>query len=147
MNQVVLIGRITKNIELKYTQNNKAITRFSIAVNRNFKNANGDYEADFINCMAFGNKAEILSKYCKKGDKIGINGRIQTGSYDDKNGNKVYTTEIVVDELEFCSTGTKNEQNETTKEEVKKEEVDPFAEFGNSIETEQTSIDLDDFLD
>lgn len=96
MNNVQLIGRTTKEIEIRYTNNNKAVARFTLAVNRRSK----DDGADFINCMAWEKIAELLEKYVKKGDRIAIRGRIQTGSYE-KDGKKVYTTDIVVDELEF----------------------------------------------
>ena len=97
MNKVSLIGRVTKDIELRYTQSQKAVTRFTLAVNRRGNNK----ESDFISCIAWEKPAEVLSKYVKKGHRVGITGHIQTGSYDDKDGKKVYTTDIVVEELEF----------------------------------------------
>ena len=103
MNKVELVGRLTRDPEVRYTQgeNASAIARFSIAVNRRFKNADGNYEADFINCVAFSKAAEFIEKYFKKGMAIGITGRIQTGSYTNKDGVKVYTTDVVVEESEF----------------------------------------------
>ena len=96
MNKAQLIGRVTKDIELRQTQSGLSVTKFTIAVNRRKK----DDGADFINCTAWSKTAEIMEKYVHKGDKIGIVGRIQTGSYE-KDGHKVYTTEVVVEELEF----------------------------------------------
>ena len=98
MNNVNLIGRITKDLELKYSQAAEpmAILKFTLAVNRMKKD-----EADFINCLAFGKTAENISKFFGKGKLIGLNGHIQTGSYDNKEGNKVYTTEVVVDKFDF----------------------------------------------
>jgi len=103
MNKVELVGRLTRDPEVRYTQgeNASAIARFSVAVNRRFKNSEGNYDADFINCVAFGKSAEFIEKYFKKGMAIGISGRIQTGNYTNKDGVKVYTTDVVVEEAEF----------------------------------------------
>jgi single-strand DNA-binding protein len=103
MNKVILIGRLTNDPEVKYTQgeNAMAIARYSLAVDRKFKKE-GEQTADFIRCVAFGRNGEFAEKYLKKGTKIAVEGRIQTGSYDGKDGNKVYTTDIVVEAHEFC---------------------------------------------
>lgn len=103
MNKVELVGRLTRDPEVRYTQgeNASAIARFSVAVSRRFKNNEGNYDADFINCVAFGKSAEFIEKYFKKGMAIGISGRIQTGSYTNKDGVKVYTTDVVIEEAEF----------------------------------------------
>lgn len=103
MNKVELVGRLTRDPEVRYTngENASAIARFSVAVNRRFKNNEGNYDADFINCVAFGKSAEFIEKYFKKGMAIGISGRIQTGNYTNKDGVKVYTTDVVVEEAEF----------------------------------------------
>ena len=103
MNKVELVGRLTRDPEVRYIQgeNASAIARFSVAVNRRFKNNEGNYEADFINCVAFGKSGEFIEKYFKKGMAIGISGRIQTGNYTNKDGVKVYTTDVVVEEQEF----------------------------------------------
>ena len=103
MNKVQLVGRLTRNPEIRYSQgeNATATARFSVAVNRRFKNSEGNYDADFINCVAFGKSAEFVEKYFKKGMAIGLTGRIQTGSYTNKDGQKVYTTDVVVEETEF----------------------------------------------
>lgn len=99
MNKVTLIGRMVKDVEVRYSQgeNSTAIARFTVACDRRGK----DKEADFINCLAFGKSAEFIGKYFSKGNRIGINGRIQTGSYTNKDGQKVYTTDVVVEEAEF----------------------------------------------
>lgn len=109
MNKVVLMGRLTKDPEIRYStgENATAIARFTVAVNRKFKNAEGNYEADFINCVAFGKSAEFIEKYFAKGSMIALSGRIQTGSYTNKDGVKVYTTDVVVEDTEFA--GGKNE--------------------------------------
>src|SRR5574344_3138647 len=109
MNKVQLVGRLTKDPEIRYSQgeNATATARFSLAVNRRFKNAEGNYDADFINCVAFGKTAEFVEKYFKKGMAIGVTGRIQTGSYTNKEGQKVYTTDVVVEETEFVESKNK----------------------------------------
>lgn len=101
MNQTVLTGRITKDLELKYTGSGVAVLSFSIAVERNFKNQQGERETDFINVVAWRDTAENISKYFKKGDGIGIIGRIQTRNYENNQGQRVYVTEVVADSFDF----------------------------------------------
>ena len=103
MNKVMLLGRITRDPEIRYSngENANANCRFSVAVNRKFKNAEGQYDADFINCVAFGKTAEFVGKFFKKGDPICLDGNIRTGSYTNKEGVKVYTTDVFVDSAEF----------------------------------------------
>lgn len=113
MNHVVLIGRLTKDVEL--SSGTTEVARTSIAVQRKFKNADGNYDADFINLVAFGKTAEFISKYFKKGDPIVVEGRIQTGSYTNKDGQKVYTTDIVVESTEFAIGAKSSGSGETPK--------------------------------
>ena len=103
MNKVILMGRLTRDPEVRYTQGNEplAVARYSLAVNRRFKRQS-EPDADFINCVAFGNTGEFAEKYFRKGTKIAVTGRIQTGSYTNKEGVKVYTTEVVVEDQEFA---------------------------------------------
>ena len=142
MNNVCLTGRITKNIELKYNQNNVAITSFTLAVTRKFKNQNGEYESDFINCIAYKSTAELLNKYVKKGDLLGIEGRIQTRNYEDKDGKRVYVTEVIVDSIDFLQSRKDESKQETTKTENTKQKLsdDVFSEFGSSIEITDNDI-------
>ena len=100
MNKVILVGRLTREIELK-TAGESSVVKNSLAVDRRFKNKNGEIETDFINITAFGKTAEFIEKYCKKGTKLVIEGRIQTGSYE-KEGQKVYTTDVIVENVEFA---------------------------------------------
>lgn len=104
MNKVILMGRITRDAEIRYTQGEKstAIARFSLAVDRRFKRDNDEQNADFISCIAFGKIAEFLEKFGRKGTKFVVEGRIQTGSYSNKDGQKVYTTDVVVENIEFA---------------------------------------------
>lgn len=107
MNKVILIGRLTKDTECRYS-NDLAIARYTLAVDRRFKK-DGEATADFINCLAFGKAGEFAEKYLKKGTKVAVVGRIQTGSYE-KDGKKVYTTEVVAEEQEFAESKGKSEQ-------------------------------------
>lgn len=100
MNSVQLVGRFTGDPDVRYTDGGLSIARFRLAVDRRYKKE-GEQTADFINCVAFGKTAEFIEKYFQKGMRIGINGRIQTGSYTNNDGNKVYTTDIVVENCEF----------------------------------------------
>lgn len=100
MNKALLIGRFTRDPEVRYTDGGTTIARFTLAVDRRFKQEGGQ-QADFISCISFGKTAEFIEKYFKQGMKIGLEGRIQTGSYTNKDGVKVYTTDIVAENVEF----------------------------------------------
>lgn len=112
MNKVVLIGRCTRDPEVRYLQgeNATAVARYTLAVDRAFKR-DGEQSADFINCVAFGKRGEFAEKYLRKGTKIAVVGRIQTGSYTNKDGQKVYTTDVIVDEHEFVESKAASQQN------------------------------------
>jgi single-strand DNA-binding protein len=102
INRVILVGRLTKDPELRYTTGNISVAKFTLAVNRTFTSgANGEKEADFIQCVVWRKQAENLARFVKKGSLIGVEGRIQTGSYDDKDGIRKYTTEVVCDSVQF----------------------------------------------
>jgi len=101
INRCVLVGRLTRDPELRYTSGNIAYTRFTIAVNRTFSGPSGEREADFIQCVTWRRQAENVARFVKKGSLVGVEGRIQTGSYDDKDGKRVYTTDIVCDSVQF----------------------------------------------
>lgn len=104
MNKVILIGRLTRDPEVRYSQGEQAtaIARYTLAVDRRFKRDGDQQTADFITCVAFGRQGEFVEKYLRKGTKMVVTGRIQTGSYTNKDGQKVYTTEVVVEEQEFA---------------------------------------------
>lgn len=101
INNVVLVGRMAGDAELRYTPNNQAVATFRLAVNRPFKNQNGEREADFINCVIWRQQAENLANWAKKGDLIGITGRIQTRSYENQQGQRVYVTEVVAETFQL----------------------------------------------
>lgn len=137
MNSVELIGRLTKKPELAYNQNGNSYCRLTLAINRP-KKEDGTQDADFISCVAWKNTADTICKYLNKGSLVGLEGRIQTGSYDREDGTKVYTTDVLVSRIHFLeSKGEKRPEPEEPTE----IERDPFADFG-----EQVTID-DNFLD
>lgn len=115
MNKVILMGRLTRDPDIRYSQgeNATAVARYALAVNRSFKRE-GEPDADFINCVAFGRAAEFAEKYFKKGSRILISGRIQTGSYTDRDGRKVYTTDVIVETQEFTESKQQEKQEETS---------------------------------
>lgn len=115
MNKVVLVGRIVRDPEVRYSQgeNPTAVARYTIAVDRRFKR-DGEPTADFINCVTFGKSAEFVEKYFRKGLRISISGRITTNSYTNKDGIKVYTTEVTVEDQEFAESKAESEANKTS---------------------------------
>lgn len=118
MNNVTLMGRLTRDPELQYSNNGTAFSKFSIAVPRDFKRD----ETDFINCLAFGKIAETIAEYLKKGKRIALQGRIQTGSYNNKEGQRVNTFEVVVDKFEFVDSAKSEENNKNVRSNVRSKE-------------------------
>lgn len=112
MNRVILSGRLTREPEIRYSQgtNPMAVAKFTLAVDRKYKR-DGEPTADFINCVSFGKTAEVIEKHVTKGTKIIVEGRWQTGSYTNKDGNKVYTNDCAVESIEFCESKSQQEQN------------------------------------
>lgn len=110
MNRVILIGRLTKDVEVRYTTTQKVVATFSLAVNREFKNPQGEYDADFFNIVMWGKPAELAGNTLKKGNKIAIDGRIQNRSYDAKDGTKRYITEIIANGFEYLEKRSTQEQ-------------------------------------
>lgn len=113
MNKVELIARMVRTPELQTTASGIDYCNFTVAVNRRFKNAEGNYEADFINCVAWRNQADFICKYFNKGDMVGLVGSIQTRTYDKDDGTKAYVTEVVVEEVHFCGSKTSNSSEAT----------------------------------
>lgn len=124
MNKAILIGRLTKDPEKRTTQQGTSVASFSIACQKRVKNAQGTYDADFIDCVAWRATADFISKYFKKGDRIGVMGSIQTRSYEDKDGNKRYATEVNVEEAEFVE--SKAQKAAPTAEDIFGNELDDF---------------------
>lgn len=141
MNKVFLIGRLTRDPELRYTGNNTAVASFSLAVNRNFTNQAGEREADFINIVVWRKQAENVKNYLSQGSQVAIDGRIQTRSYDDSEGNKRYVTEVVADNVEFLGTKASNSSSSSSSP-----EPTPY-DFGKEKETKTTNVDSNPFAD
>ena len=151
MNRVELIGRLTRDPELRYTSNNIATTRFSLAVNRPFQGQNGEQGTDFINIVVWRKQAENVKKYCTKGSLVAVEGRIQTGSYE-KDGQRIFTTDVVADSVQFLESKSQSQSrldnqsdvtpsdfvNSDIKESDTSDEV--FANFGDSIEISDDDI-------
>lgn len=158
MNKVFLVGRLARDPELRYSASNMATMRCAIAVDRQFQREGEERQADFINIVAFGNRAETMKKYLAKGSQIAIDGRIQTGSYDGADGKKVYTTDVIIENFQFLdSRGSRNTdsantdfnsgyESQTTSDFSKEEsasepsESDPFADFGAKIEVADSEL-------
>ena len=149
MNKVFLVGRLTRDPELRYTSSNLATMRTAIAVDRQYVRDGEERGADFINIVSFGNRAETMSKYLTKGSQIAIDGRIQTGSYDGADGKKVYTTDVIVENFQFLD--SKGSRSIDTTEDVLPTEnefstdatsdsSDPFADFGAKIEVSDSEL-------
>ena len=153
MNKVILIGRLTRDPELRYTSSNIATASFSLAVDRNFTNQNGKREADFINIVVWRKQAENCKNYLTKGSQVAIDGRIQTRSYDGQDGQKRYVTEVVADNVQFLGTRANNNMDTNSQPAFNDNATpydfastkapaqnttdvsnDPFADFGSSIE-------------
>ena len=113
MNKVILMGRLTRDPDIRHSagENSTAVARYTLAVDRRFNKRDGEATADFISCVAFGRSAEFAKKYFRQGLKVVITGRIQTGSYTNRDGNKVYTTDVLVEEIEFGESKNSNQQS------------------------------------
>jgi single-strand DNA-binding protein len=144
LNRVVLAGRLTKDPDLRYTPNGVAVANFTLAVNRPFSNQSGEREADFINCVVWRKPAENLANYMSKGSLVGVDGRIQTRSYDGDDNKRVYVTEIVADSVQFLeskggSGGQSNNSNyssggQTNSQNNNQNDRDPFKDKGEPID-------------
>lgn len=141
LNNVSLVGRLTKDVELRYTPSNVAVATFTLAVNRTFKNENGEREADFINCVMWRQQAENLANWAKKGALIGITGRIQTRSYDNQQGQRVYVTEVVAEQFQLLE--SRNSQGQSQNQTRPTQQQAP--DFSRSATTNPLDIS-DDML-
>ncbi len=142
MNKVFLIGRLTRDPELRYTGSNVAVATFSLAVNRPFTNQAGEREADFINIVVWRKQAENIKNYLSQGSQIAVDGRIQTRSYDGEDGKKRYVTEVVADNVQFLD--SKNKADLTTNN--AKDNPTPY-DFANEAPTKTTDVSTDPFAD
>ena len=145
MNRVDLVGRLTRDPELRHTSSGRAVCQLNLAINRTFTNQNGEREADFINVVVWDKQAENVSKYVTKGRLVSVEGRLQSRSYDDKDGKKVYVTEVVANSVQFLSTGSSNNGSNNN---YSQPEANPF-DFGSepapSRNVETVSVEKDPF--
>ena len=142
INNVTLVGRLTKDADLRYTSDGTATATFSLAVNRPFKSANGEREADFINCVIWRKNAENFANFTRKGSLVGITGRIQTRNYENKEGQRVYVTEVVAEKftlLESKKDGASNGQTGQSSARGNHQSRDPFAN-GESIDIQDEDL-------
>lgn len=134
LNRTVLVGRLTRDPDLRYTPNGVAVANFTVAVNRPFSNQEGKQEADFINCVVWRKQAENLANYMSKGSQIGVDGRLQSRTYDDKDGKTVFVTEVVADSVQFLepkSNGSK--QSNTAPAEQPQNDTNPFGDSAEPV--------------
>ncbi len=145
INNVVLVGRIVKELDLKYTQSGKAVARFNLAVNRDFKDANGDSQADFPSCQVWGKTAEVMADNLRKGSLIDVTGRIQTGSYE-KDGQRIYTTDVVVEKFHFLEAKNDNANRSSgqSNNRAKQQGFDEFNQSAYPFSSTGESIDIGD---
>lgn len=144
MNKVILMGRLTRDPEVRYSQggeNSLAIARYTLAVDRRFKRNGDEQTADFIGCVAFGRNAEFAEKYFRQGLKVVVTGRIQTGSYTNKDGVKVYTTEVIVEEQEFAESRAEAEANRASFQRQSAPSPAPSADAGDGFMNIPDGID------
>ena len=137
MNKAILIGRLTRDPEVRYSQNdsNMAIARFSLAVDRRFKKQGDEVTADFFNCTAFGKQGEFVEKYLKKGTKVVVTGRIQNDNYTNKDGQKVYSVQIMVEELEFAESKSNSQSREGDSQQMGEPDADGFMNIPDGIDS------------
>lgn len=131
INRVVLVGRLTKDPEMRVSQNNIAVTTFTLAVNRPFTSKNGNNEADFISCITFRKQAENVSQYLSKGSLAGIDGRLQTRNYENKEGQRVYVTEVVCESVQFIEPKKNNQNNNNQGNHNKNQQSKPVTASDN----------------
>lgn len=141
MNKICIVGRLTANAELKYTGSKTPYTRFTIAATRNYKDENGEYGADFISCVAWREKAKLICEKFEKGTQIGIDGRLQTGTYEKGDGTKGYLTDVVVENITFLEKkkGDSRPAPEETYTKVE-DNTDPFENFGNEVSMDDNDL-------
>ena len=140
INQTTLVGRLTNDVNLRYTPSNVAVATFTLAVNRTFKNENGEREADFINCVMWRQQAENLANWAKKGALIGVTGRIQTRSYDNQQGQRVYVTEVVAETFQLLE--SRNSQGQSQGQQRQAQQQAP--DFSRSATTNPLDITEED---
>ena len=143
LNRVVLVGRLTRDPELRYTPNGVAVANFTIAVNRPFTNQEGNRDADFINCVVWRKPAENLANYMKKGNMVGVDGRLQSRTYEDQDGKTVFVVEVVADSVQFLESRKDNNQSQQQNQQSQQATTntdEPFANEGQPIDVSDDDL-------
>ncbi|EGQ1672951.1 single-stranded DNA-binding protein [Staphylococcus pseudintermedius] len=132
INRVVLVGRLTKDPEFRTTQSGVEVATFTLAVNRNYKNKNGEQQADFINCIVFRKQAENVNNYLNKGNLAGVDGRLQSRSYENQEGRRVYVTEVICDSVQFLESKSNGQSNSQAKQQQRQDNPFDNSDFDDS---------------
>lgn len=140
MNRTILIGRLTKDPDLRYSPQGTAMCNFTLAVNRNFKNQQGEYEADFINVVTFRKQAENVAQYLKKGSLAGVDGRLQSRSYENNQGQRVFVTEVVADSVQFLEPKSGKNKPKNEREAAQNSYKDPFKNDGQIMDVSDQEL-------
>lgn len=147
INRVVLVGRLTRDPDLRYTPSGIAVANFTVACNRPFKNEQGESEADFINCVTWRKQAENLAHYMKKGSMIGVDGRIQTRTYDNSEGKRVWVTEVLAESIQFLEYKKDSESDRVTVRQEQQQKSETEKKYENDFEIEQIEAEPVDISD
>ncbi|HAR6276288.1 single-stranded DNA-binding protein [Staphylococcus pseudintermedius] len=140
LNRVVLVGRLTKDPEFRTTQSGVEVATFTLAVNRNYKNKNGEQQADFINCIVFRKQAENVNNYLNKGNLAGVDGRLQSRSYENQEGRRIFVTEVICDNVQFLESKNNNQSNNQQQRGQAPAQDNPFTNANNPIDIEDEDL-------
>ena len=140
INRVVLVGRLTKDPEFRTTQSGVEVATFTLAVNRNYKNKNGEQQADFINCIVFRKQAENVNNYLNKGNLAGVDGRLQSRSYENQEGRRIFVTEVICDSVQFLESKNNNQSNNQQQRGQAPAQDNPFTNANNPIDIEDEDL-------
>ncbi|HAR6324382.1 TPA: single-stranded DNA-binding protein [Staphylococcus pseudintermedius] len=140
INRVVLVGRLTKDPEFRTTQSGVEVATFTLAVNRNYKNKNGEQQADFINCIVFRKQAENVNNYLSKGNLAGVDGRLQSRSYENQEGRRIFVTEVICDSVQFLESKNNNQSNNQQQRGQAPTQDNPFTNANNPIDIDDEDL-------
>ncbi|EGQ0293641.1 TPA: single-stranded DNA-binding protein [Staphylococcus pseudintermedius] len=140
LNRVVLVGRLTKDPEFRTTPSGVSVATFTLAVNRNYKNKNGEQQADFINCIVFRKQAENVNNYLSKGNLAGVDGRLQSRSYENQEGRRIFVTEVICDSVQFLESKNNNQSNNQQQRGQAPAQDNPFTNSNNPIDIDDEDL-------
>ncbi|MGS4170777.1 single-stranded DNA-binding protein [Staphylococcus pseudintermedius] len=140
INRVVLVGRLTKDPEFRTTPSGVSVATFTLAVNRNYKNKNGEQQADFINCIVFRKQAENVNNYLSKGNLAGVDGRLQSRSYENQEGRRIFVTEVICDSVQFLESKNNNQSNNQQQRGQAPAQDNPFTNSNNPIDIDDEDL-------